>query len=95
MGVTYEHMTAQELRQSKFPKDRIAFRSNATAASRDTAAMERWQESKHTIWDMEKLCKDIAYNNGLKNYWRDGMIPIDMMQNELRLLGYTSEIVDA
>ena len=81
----------QEDRQRhNFPPDRIAFHPNK--ASKDVDALKKWSDSDHSIVDMVTLCQAIAYNNYLDEYFADKMIPVEMMQNELRIMGYPWEI---
>lgn len=80
----------QERRQMKFPDDRIAFYKNAY--NDDINDIEQWVKSKQTMKDMELLCRRIAYNNYLTDFFRDEMIPVHMMLNELKIMGYPHEI---
>lgn len=81
---------AQERRQQKFPKDRIAF--HPKRAYEDGIFLDEWDDSKHTIYDFEKLCVHIAYNNYLDMYFPNGRIPEGLMLNELKILGRCSQI---
>ena len=85
MQTTYEE---QGLRQMKYPKDRIAFLGTQTAVTADQAVMNKWSRG----WiGIEQVCKDIAYNNFLDQYFPDGKIPRGMMINELRICGWLVE----
>ena len=73
----------QEIRQSKFPKNRIAFmRSTATE---DTVVLGRYANREISF---DQLCELIAYNNRLERYFEDGKIPAEMMKNELKEIGW-------
>lgn len=85
MQTTYEE---QGLRQMRYPKDRIAFLGTQTAVTADQAVMSKWVKG----WiGIEQVCKDIAYNNFLDQYFPDGKIPRNMMINELRICGWLVE----
>ncbi len=80
----------QRDRQDAFPTDRIAF--CAEAAMHDSTALAKWEDGKHTEAAFNHLCVAIAYNNYLEDYF-DGAIPRETMLNELRIMGYPTEIV--
>ena len=80
----YERFYIQQAeRQQAFPKDRIAFRRDAL--NLDQTDLKAYQDGKIGI---ETLRKRIAYNNYLDAFFPDGKIPMDMMMNELRIMGY-------
>ena len=73
----------QESRQKKYPPDRIAFYEKA--ASEDASAMNDYVKG---FISFDALCRIIARNNYLDEYFEDGMIPAPMMKNELRMCGW-------
>lgn len=73
----------QEGRQSKFPPDRIAFHEKA--APMDANAMSDYVKG---LISFDALCRIVAWNNYLDEYFEDGMIPAPMMKNELRMCGW-------
>lgn len=78
----------QNFRQSYFPLDRIAFYQSAGTASSDLKAFKQYFYGDISF---DQLRKVIAKNNYLETYFQDGMIPEDMMRNELKMLGWERE----
>lgn len=85
IGYKYELREEQNLRQSYFPKDRIAFYQSEGVVGSDNKAFKQYF---HGDISFDQLRRIIAKNNYLETCWEDGMIPEDMMRNELRLLGW-------
>lgn len=75
----------QESRQAAFPTDRIAFRQSSTAVMEDVACMSAYADGKITF---EMLRGKVAYNNYLDRFFPDGLVPENVMHNELRIMGY-------
>ena len=76
----------QAKRQKKFPKDRIAFLP--IGAVQDCISLKYFAKGEISF---DRLCSNIAYNNYLEEYFPDGKIPKDMMENELKLMGWWYE----
>lgn len=74
----------QEERQKKFPPDRIAFMQTGKCADEDARAIEAFSMGECSL---AMLCAQIAYNNYLDRYFPNGMIPEELMINELKILG--------
>lgn len=78
----------QAARQKRFPPDRIAFAKQA--AQKDAAALADWAAGATTFaW----LRAEIAKNNYLDEYFPNGMIPEEMMKNELKIMGWSKRAV--
>ena len=69
----------QRLRQLNYPKDRICFLSNDTAAKKDLTVFNKYYDGKITKWD---AMREIAKNNCLESITEEQFI------TELILLGY-------
>ena len=78
----------QNARQAVFPLDRIAFYQSEGVVGSDNKAFKQYF---HGDISFDALRRIIAKNNYLETCWPDGMIPEDMMHNELRLLGWERE----
>ena len=78
----------QAARQKRFPPDRIAF--CPSTASADQAALADWASGVTTF---AYLRAKIAENNYLDEYFPNGMIPEEMMKNELKIMGWSKRVV--
>ena len=75
----------QNARQAVFPLDRIAFHQSSAAVGNDLKAFKQYYYDEISFNSLRRV---IARNNYLETYFQDGMIPEDMMRNELKLLGW-------
>lgn len=92
-----ELLERQNERQAKFPKDRIAF--IPSAASMDIhnirtfiSAVTHEKSTRSTRASaFFNLRAEVCKSNYLFDYFKDGMIPAEMMLNELRITGWISD----
>lgn len=88
MNSTDRRRVEQAERQANFPSDRIAFAKQA--AQKDAAALADWASGATTFaW----LRAEIAKNNYLDEYFPNGMIPEEMMKNELKIMGWSKRAI--
>ena len=78
MGVRTIRET-QQLRQKKFPSDRICFAQHQSAADADARAMRQFI---HGEISMPRLCREIAKNNYID------FVTEEQMVNELKITGW-------
>jgi len=87
MNSTDRRRIEQAERQANFPPDRIAF--CPSTASADQAALADWASGVTTF---AYLRAKIAENNYLDEYFPNGMIPEEMMKNELKIMGWSRRV---